>query len=172
MIPRLYAPSPRRFVPSGAIGDAPVLDNTLVPTITENAHATPSPIVRRYQRNLLGIGFAVGTKGADGIPGPETMRAVETFARAWNSDPSLKGSDPNLTVDRLLTPEKQRALQKFDATASDQLTSRVTTSVVSVTPPAPLPWGTIVLAGTAGAAVLGLIVYAINDSSKKKAARS
>ena len=171
-----YVPAPVLFRPTGAA--APV------GTIAQNERVV-SPEVMRYQRILLGLGFTVGPQGADGRFAANTANGVQAFARWYNALPEgapasaadlANGANltrgPVVTVDRQLTPEKQVALQRFAARASDQLSDLQVQRTTVVAPPSPIPWGTVALVSAASAAVLGAIVYAINDSSKKKAPRA
>lgn len=67
------------------------------PAILSNRDA-----VRYYQRALESLGFSVGARGADGLWGDDTRRAIRSFEQR-----------NNLTVDAgLLGPEVQRALQR------------------------------------------------------------
>jgi len=113
----------------------------------------------------------VGPQGADGRFSVNTANGLQAFARWYNGLPEGPMLDPRdlkrgpvIAVDRLLTPEKQVALRRFAARASDVLTS--INYSATVTPPTPIPWGTVALVGTAGAALLGLVVYAVRESSK------
>ncbi len=175
-------PSPHRFVPTGALtrasgasGDPAPVGTGLV-TIPQNEHVV-DPRVREVQRQLLGVGITVGPQGADGRFSVNTANGLQAFARWYNGLPEGPMLDPRdlkrgpvVAVDRLLTPEKQVALRRFAARASDVLSSINYTSTVAVTPPAPMPWGTIALVGAAGAALLGGVAYAIRESSKTKKA--
>lgn len=161
------------YVPSGY----PLGATIATPPVNE--HAPSSPAIRYYQRILLGTGFSPGPQGADGILGANTANAIQAWARWYNDLPegvqAVPGDlkrGPMVAVDRALTNEKQIAMQRFDARASDVLARIEHVATTAVVPPAPIPWGTVALVGTAGAALLGLVVYAVNESSKKKAARS
>lgn len=137
--------------------------------------------VREVQRQLLGIGFPVGAQGADGIPGTNTARSLEEFARWYNGLPErpMRGPDdlsrgPVVAVDRLLTPEKQVALQRFAARASDTLTSLQQTTFVVDAPPRPptppaFPWLAAVGTAAGVTALVAFIAYA--DAHKKRTAK-
>lgn len=146
-----------------------------VATPPQNEHAPASPAVRYYQRILLGKGFSVGTKGADGILGPETSRGIEAFKRWYNDYPadSGRGDAPMLPVDRSLSPAAQLVLQRFESTASDVLGTRTTTTIVRPSAPVPAqtPWLAIA-GGTMALVTLVAFVSYANSHSKRRAAQA
>jgi peptidoglycan hydrolase-like protein with peptidoglycan-binding domain len=58
------------------------------------------PSVRQLQQRLIGRGYSCGHKGADGIFGPDTERAVMAFQR-----------DQGLGVDGIAGPRTDAALR-------------------------------------------------------------
>lgn len=141
-----------------------------------NEHAAPSPAIRYYQRILLGTGFSPGPQGADGIYGANTANAVQAWSRWYNALPEGAQATPGdlkrgplVAVDRALTTEKQIAMQRFDARASDVLARVDYQATTHVVPAAPVPWGTVALVSLASAALLGAVALAVRESSKKKA---
>jgi hypothetical protein len=81
---------------------------------------------------------------------------------------------PVIAVDRLLTPEKQVALQRFAARASDTLTSLQQTTFVVDAPPRPptppaFPWLAAVGTAAGVTALVAFIAYA--DAHKKRTAK-
>lgn len=177
----IYAPRRTGFVPayamtraSGAVGDPATGDAALV-TIPQNERIV-DPRVREVQRQMLGVGITVGPQGADGRLSVNTANGLQSFARWYNTLPEGPMLDPRdlkrgplLTVDRTLSPEKQIALRRFAARASDVLTSVQYETRNSVVPATPIPWGTVALVSAATGALLLGLVYVVNDSSKKKA---
>lgn len=157
--------------PSGEV--AP--DAELV-TIPQNERIV-DPRVREAQRQMLGVGITVGPQGADGRFSVNTANGLQSFARWYNTLPEGPMLDPRdlkrgplLTVDRTLSPEKQIALRRFAARASDVLTSIQYETRTNVVPPAPIPWGTVALVSAAtGALLLGAIYVARETSKSKKA---
>lgn len=156
-----------------------------VPTIAVNPNRV-SDAVRYYQRLLLGVGFSPGPQGADGRMGSNSANAVQAFARWYNSLPEGEMTSPQdlkrgaiIAVDRSLTPEKQTALQRFEARASDQLSSLQQTTIVQPGPPvAPqvverrvevqaISWGKVAALGL-GAVAIGVVV-GLSVQKKKKA---
>ncbi len=146
-----------------------------VATPPQNEHAPASPAVRYYQRILLGKGFSVGAKGADGILGLETSRGIEAFKRWYNDYPadSGRGDAPMLPVDRSLSPAAQLVLQRFESTASDVLGTRTTTTIVRPSAPAPTQTSMLAVAGvvTGAVALVAFVAYA-NAKSSKRAAKA
>lgn len=177
---------PRRtgFVPAYALvrpsGDPGVPAPTvggIIPTPPVDSHAAPNPGIRYYQRILLGTGFSPGPQGADGIFGVNSANAVQAWSRWYNGLPEGRQVAPGdlkrgamVAVSRELTAEKQTAMQRFASRASDVLANIQHDSFVTTTPAATIPWGTVALVSTATAATLALLVYAVRESSKKKAA--
>ena len=166
---------PRAMVFARPSGDLPVYTN-----ITISDHVAPTPRVREVQMQLLGTGFPVGAQGADGIPGTNTARSLEAFARWYNNlperpmaNPQDLSRGPRIAVDRLLTPEKQVALQRFAARASEQLSSLQQTIIERPAPPAPpvvtpTPWLAIA-GGTVALVTLVAFVSYANSHSKRRA---
>ena len=162
-----------------------------VPTIAVNPNRV-SDAVRYYQRLLLGVGFSPGPQGADGRMGSNSANAVQAFARWYNGLPEGAMTSPQdlkrgpiVAVNRDLTAEKQTALQRFEARASDQLSSLQQTTIVQPgLPVAPqviertvertveveaLSWGKVAALGL-GAVAIGVVVgLAIQQNKKKKA---
>ena len=90
------------------------------PAILSNRDA-----VRYYQNALEFLGFSVGARGADGLWGDDTRRAIRSFEQRRG-----------LTVDAgLLGPEVQRALQRNDPS----VTSALPTATPPDAPPARVP---------------------------------
>lgn len=156
-----------------------------VPTIAVNPNRV-SDAVRYYQRLLLGVGFSPGPQGADGRMGTNTANAVQAFARWYNALPEGEMTSPMdlrrgapIAVNRDLTPEKQTALQRFEARASDQLSSLQQTTIVQPGVPVEpriverrvevqaISWGKVAALGL-GAVALGVVV---GLSVKKKKAK-
>jgi len=171
----------RSFIPPRAMVFARP-SGDLTGTIPMNEHAAPSPQVREFQRLLLGTGFTTGAQGADGILGINTARSIEAFARWYNSLPERPMADPMdlsrgpiVAVDRALTPEKQTALRRFAARASDQLSSLQQTVVERPAPPAqPAPTSMLAVAGavTGVVALVAFVAYANARSNKRRAAQA
>lgn len=152
-----------------------------VATIPMNEHTPPSEAVKFYQRLLLGIGFSTGAQGADGILGENTANSLAAFARWYNQLPEgappsaadmMNGvrltRGPRVAEDRLLTPEKQTALQRFNARSSEQLTSlqvqRFESPLIRDTA---FPWGSFIAAITAGTALIVVVAYADSHQRSK-----
>ncbi len=167
---------PRALAFARPSGNLPVYTNIAI-----SDHVAPTPRVREVQMQLLGTGFPVGAQGADGIPGTNTARSLEAFARWYNglperpmAGPQDLSRGPRIAVDRLLTPEKQVALQRFAARASEQLSSLQQTIINHPAPP-PVPAGTSMLAVagvvTGVVALVAFVAYA-NSHSKRRAAQA
>jgi peptidoglycan hydrolase-like protein with peptidoglycan-binding domain len=156
-----------------------------VPTIAVNPNRV-SDAVRYYQRLLLGVGFSPGPQGADGRMGSNSANAVQAFARWYNGLPEGAMTSPQdlkrgaiIAVDRDLTPEKQTALQRFEARASDQLSSLQQTTIVQPGVPVEpriverrvevqaISWGKVAALGL-GAVAIGVVV-GLSVQKKKKA---
>ena len=165
-------PRPLMVRPSGLVAS---------PTIPMNPNVVSEP-ARRYQRILLGVGFSTGPQGADGRFGPNSANATQSFARWYNALPEGPMLNPQdlkrgavVTVNRDLTAEKQIALDRFAARASDQLSSLQQIETTIVRPsvaPAPFPWKPALAIG-GGAAVLGLVIGLAmkKKSSNRKSAQ-
>ena len=98
-----------------------------------------------------------------------TATAMATAAVVADEPTAARG--PRIAVDRLLTPEKQVALQRFAARASEQLSSLQQTIINHPAPP-PVPAGTSMLAVagvvTGVVALVAFVAYA-NSHSKRRA---
>jgi peptidoglycan hydrolase-like protein with peptidoglycan-binding domain len=104
-------------------------------TIAYPAVLLDRPAVTHYQRILMGLGFSVGPRNADGWGGQGTATAVERFQAWYNRQPPA-GRGSNLRVDGLLGPDTQRALQRYAHTASNAPVAQA--PLAAVTAPAPV----------------------------------
>lgn len=165
-----------------------------VPTIAANPNRV-SDAVRYYQRLLLGVGFSPGPQGADGRMGSNSANAVQAFARWYNGLPEGAMTSPQdlkrgpiVAVNRDLTAQKQTALQRFEARASDQLSSLQQTTIIQpglpVAPQVVAPqviertvertvevqaisWGKVAALGI-GAVAIGVVFGLAMQQNKKK----
>lgn len=180
----------KTFIPrrSALVAPSGFPSGRTVPTIPLNERARPSEAIRYYQRIMLGTGFGTGEQASDGILGTNTANAVQSWARWYNGlpeGPMASSLDLKrgavVTVDRALTPEKQLAMQRFEARASDVLAQITSTNTTVVTPPAPPPPAPVVNVAPAGfpwlgaagltiaAATLFAFLKYANDNQKKQA---
>ena len=124
-VPSQY--TPHRFVrPSGYL---------LGRTIAYPAVAQSREAVAYYQRILQGLGIDVGPQRADGYLGDATVRGVRLF-QGWYNGERASERGPSLTVDGILGPATQSALQRYASRASSTVVAQ---APVNVTPVAPQP---------------------------------
>ena len=109
------------------------------------------------------------------------MNGVQAFARWYNSLPQREmtgpmdlSRGPTITVDRALTPEKQTALRRFAARASDQLSSLQQTTIVQPAPPATpavkeFPWLGLIGASIGAVTLVAFLSYAESHQKRRPA---